>query len=283
MKIEEAHELWEDGKLEDALKVLYEIDNPDIDILQDIGLIHLELFNIEEASEVFNDIITINPDFAGGYYGLAICMDEIGDTEEALTYYLKTIMIDPKHVSAYIAIGDIFAINKSEEAIKYYDVAGTLSPTYWLPVSSIGDYYQSIDEHSTAIDYYLEALDIEENFWSYHGLGYCYNKTGEVESAISAYKSGLLLNDYPYTIFNLAVIYKDISKYEESLEMYNKAIEIHEDVVFYYNRGCLYNLMGNIDLAKKDLLYSITKSENLKKFSVEDSELINLKEWLLSQ
>ncbi len=282
MKIEEAHVLWEEGKLAEALKVLSEVENKDVDTLQDIGLINLELGEIESASEIFNSLIQMDPDFAGGYYGLAICMDEIGDTEEALTYYLKTLMVDSRHTAAYIAVGDIFASDKSDDCLAYYETACELSPDYWLPVSSIGDYYQSIEEYEKAIECYGNAIDIEPSFWSYHGLGFSYDRLGEVESAISAYKEGLALNDYSYTHFNLGVIYKDLSDYEQSLTHYNKALESHKDVVFYYNRGCLYNLMGETELAKKDLLVSFEKSQNLKSYSLDDLELKNIKEWLLS-
>ena len=101
MKIVEAHELWEEGKLSEALKLLNEIEDKDIDVLHDIGLINLELGEIEAASEIFNQLISEDSEFAGGFYGLAMCMDEIGDTEEALTYYLNTIMIDPEHVAEH--------------------------------------------------------------------------------------------------------------------------------------------------------------------------------------
>lgn len=282
MKLVQAHELWEEGKLQEALKLLNEIEDKDIDVLHDIGLINLELGEIEVASEIFNDMISKDSEFAGGYYGLAMCMDEIGDTEEALTYYLKTIMIDPEHVAAYIAVGDIYASEKLEECIEYYEAASILSPNYWLPISSMGDYYQSTKEFDKAVEFYLKALDIEPNFWSYHGLGYSYDKLGSVDSAITAYIEGTKLHPYAFTFFNLGVIYKDQQMYEYSLEAYNAALELQDDVVFYYNRGCLYNLMGEVELAKKDLLVSFDRSDSLKDYAHDDFELESLKEWLKS-
>ncbi len=282
MKLVEAHELWESGALIEALNLLQKIENPTIDVQQDIALIHLELGDVETASTLFYKIIEEDKYFAGGYYGLGMCMDELGDTEEALSYYMKAVFADPEHTSAFIAIGDIFAADQLEECIEYYQAAMDISPDYWLPVSSIGDFLQSQRRFEEAVHYYIDAIEIEPSFWSYHGLGYCYDKIGETISAIEAYQEGLKLHDYSYTHFNLGVILKDLGRFDEALIQYNAAMEIQEDVVFYYNRGCLYNLMGKTELAKEDLLISFEKSNGLQDYSLEDNELDNLKEWLHS-
>ncbi len=282
MKLIEAHELWEQGALEEALKLLKEIETPTIDVQQDIALIYLEMGEVETASTLFYKIIEEDQHFAGGYYGLGMCMDELGDTEEALSYYMKTVFADPEHTSAFIAIGDIFATDQLDECIEYYEAARELSPDYWLPVSSIGDYLQSQKRFEEAIHFYIDAIEIEPNFWSYHGLGYCYDKIGTTESAIEAYQDGLKLHEYSYTHFNLGVIFKDLGRYDEALIQYNAAMKSHEDVVFYYNRGCLFNLMGRTELAKQDLLLSFKNSTGLQDYSLDDKELDNLKEWLRS-
>jgi tetratricopeptide (TPR) repeat protein len=70
-----------------------------------------------------------------------------------------------------------------------------------------------------------------------------------------------------------------LGKYEEALALMNKVVELSpNDSGSYYNRGCIYCLMGDKKNALVDLKKAFSMNTNLKKHALTDSDLKNLYE-----
>lgn len=81
----------------------------------------------------------------------------------------------------------------------------------------------------------------------------CYRKIGEYNDAILDVKKSILLNlNNAQAYCEKGTIYAINKKFFEALSSFNKAIEIEKRSEFFLNRGALYQLMENNNMAVED-------------------------------
>lgn len=81
-----------------------------------------------------------------------------------------------------------------------------------------------------------------------------YRRNGEADKAISDYLRGLKADstDEQY-ICNLAFTYEDKEDWDNALKYYNMSIKVKPNLLAYVNRGRLYKLGNQLDLAQADM------------------------------
>ena len=62
----------------------------------------------KEANQVFNRLITINPESGFGYFGLGLTCEAIQDTAEAIRYYQEAILKTPSLNEARNRLGKLY-------------------------------------------------------------------------------------------------------------------------------------------------------------------------------
>ena len=86
-----------------------------------LGLIYIEIENIDLAKKNFLLAIKINPLFIYSYINLGILFQNEGQKEKAIECFEKIIEIDPKNISGYNNLGLVNAsLGKYKKAIKNY-------------------------------------------------------------------------------------------------------------------------------------------------------------------
>ncbi len=84
-----AHQLWENGELEEALVLLESLEEKDSDTLLDIALIYFELGKLDTAEQIIGKIIMVDTKHAGAHYSLATIYDEVGDYDNAIEFFAE--------------------------------------------------------------------------------------------------------------------------------------------------------------------------------------------------
>lgn len=81
-----------------------------------------------------------------------------------------------------------------------------------------------------------------------------YRRNGEADKAINDYLQGLTADstDEQY-ICNLAFTYEDKEDWDNALKYYNMSIKVKPNLLAYVNRGRLYKLANQLDLAQADM------------------------------
>jgi len=92
-------------KLLDFLKL-----SPDDNFLKHaLALEYIKLDDTVKAKELFEDILTNNPDYIGSYYHLAKLLEQTGEKENAISWYEKGMAAAKK-------AGDNHAYNELQSA-----------------------------------------------------------------------------------------------------------------------------------------------------------------------
>ena len=100
---------------------IIKIDPSIVFAYHNLGLIYVEIENIDLAKKNFLLAIKINPLFIYSYINLGILFQNEGQKEKAIECFEKIIEIDPKNISGYNNLGLVNAsLGKYKKAIKNY-------------------------------------------------------------------------------------------------------------------------------------------------------------------
>ena len=158
----------------------------------------------------------------------------------------------------------------------------------------IGNVYDAIGNHDSALEYYLKALEIWEKVFgtehsdtamSYNNIGIVCDEKGDYDSALEYHLKALAIlekvlgkehSNTAKSYNNIGIVYDEKGDYDNALEYFLKALTIwkkvlgteHSNIAMSYNNiGGVYYNKGNYDCA---LEYNI-KAQNIwiKKYGTE--------------
>ncbi|MDA3898302.1 MAG: tetratricopeptide repeat protein [Desulfobacteraceae bacterium] len=96
---------------------------------ENLGLALSELGLHDKALFHFNQVITINPDYAPAYMNIGSYYLLHKQYNKAVSFYQKTISLDPSLVRSYALMGKaLSALGKQEKAAMYFEKVRQLSP-----------------------------------------------------------------------------------------------------------------------------------------------------------
>ncbi len=166
--------------------------------------------------------VRYDPFNARAYYLKGFNFLELGDTAMAISSYQTAVEQDPDFYDAYLELGLLYASMDNDLAIQYYDNALSIRPGEFKVLYSKGLYYQEHELYNEAIQTYFEATKRFPNFKeAYFNLGY--------------------VHMYYLKLYREATLY------------FTDAIEVDPNYFqAYYNRGYSFELMGDVQNAKRD-------------------------------
>ncbi len=162
---------------------------------------------------------------------------------------------------AYTYLGQLFSTNNTEQSIVYYCAADEIyrnlllidSPSFASLCNCLCDYYVSVGQYATSIDYGSRAVTIfldsglkTDAAESYAMLAVSYEQLGDVENAknyITLCEE--LIEDVDETLY-LAVVYEYLGRVYYDLEYYK------ESITYYYGALCIRKYYSDISMMAKD-------------------------------
>lgn len=160
------------------------------------GLTRVQLAYWEGSVPLWRHTLNATTDNAVGHYNLGIALDAQGKTDEAMSQYLETLRIDPKHGEAHIHVGLGWAAQgKIDEAIALLAEAVRLRPNWLVAHYNLALVLARQDRTREAAAEFLEAVRIDPAFTLGHnGAGVTLAKEGRTEEAIGHFNEALRLN-----------------------------------------------------------------------------------------
>jgi tetratricopeptide (TPR) repeat protein len=158
-----------------------------------------------------------------------------GDTVKAVSCFRTTIDQDPNYYHAYMELGLLFSLKNNRLAVDYFENALKLNP-------------KSIEAR--------------------YGLGMFYQGNEETDNAIAEYDSILRIDPkYKMAHFNIGFIHLVyLRDYKKAIEHFTDAISCDPKYAeAYYNRGYTFELMGDMQNAKKDYNNALKIRTNYQK------------------
>ena len=183
--------------------------------------------------------------------------------EEAATFFEKIVIIKPNDYANYFNLGK--ALQKTlvetnqEKAIKYYDLAIKLKPTFLDALINKAIILEDLGKYESSLNCCNEILKINPNS-SKALLGKALNlyKLGKHVEALKYCDKAIEINPNNKKNWVLkGLILSSLNvKEDEELQCYNKAISIdNSDLDARYNRGLFFSRQKKFTLALQDLQY----------------------------
>ena len=209
MNIESILKKLMQGEFEEAKKHINQIKQSTND--DDVYTLAEEIASLgfmEEAKELFEELLKRYPDEGEILFSLAEVSTELGQEEDALLYLEKIDQEDPMYPGALLLLGDLYqAMGMEEVSVQKLKEANRLLPDEPIVKFALAELYYQQGHFRSAVELYTCILE---------------NET--VINGISLYK-------------RLALSLVSLGEFEESLPYFEKAGKDDDDVNLLFEHG----------------------------------------------
>jgi tetratricopeptide (TPR) repeat protein len=187
------------------------------------------------------------------YCSAADNLQEKGMPDEAISFYLKAIEIEPKFAEAHNNLGNAYRKKgRRDEAIQHYRSAIALDPGSPAAYFHLGIVFQENGESNASAQCYRKALELDpEHSRALLNLGVCLDSRGMPEEALLCYQRALELDPTdPIAHYNLGNIFKKMGLYDEAIRHFREAVLRYPGYTeAHYNLGVSLYEKGDPDNA----------------------------------
>lgn len=219
-----------------------------------------------EAIKYLKLAYEINPANIDVLYELALIYERIDELTLSIEYYQKYIDVDPFNDAIWLNLGVIYAgVDQIEKSIESFDYALAIRPTNVAALFSKANTCVNIGKYNEAISTYQELLEIEpDNVQVYTYIGECYEKMAYYKRSTFFFKKALTFDDrYSEAWYGLGIASYQQDLMEESINYFNKAIEIDpENPDFWFMLGEVYRKQENLEKAAEAFNRSVELDPN---------------------
>lgn len=276
---------------------LEHIDVPAVEYKRflDRGKEYVQEGRLDEALEAVRQSIALRDDYADAYSTLSYILDEMGKTEEAVSFYRKAIGRDPLDHFNYLNLGVIYngrgdyrearklfdrALElQSKNALIYYnravsrralaDSAGAIRDcrtalkldSAMAPAANlIGEIYFEQGNIAGACEHFVLACSAAPRYFpAQRNAAIAFSARGKRHEAVEHYSSALRLKpDDTLSYLGRANVLSRTRFKQEALEDYSRVLRLDPaNAVALNNRGLLLRKMGRFDDAARDFTAAI--------------------------
>jgi tetratricopeptide (TPR) repeat protein len=206
------------------------------------GVEKYERYYYEEARQLFETSIKLDPDFAAAHQWLALTYGKLGDTKAATEILIKAkVLAEKTNEKDRLNIYALYAqvIEKDvEKRIRILEELASKYPREKRIHYNLGIHYWNKKEFPKAIDAYSKALALDPQYGSaLNGLGYTYADMGNYEKAIECFEDYASVSPGDANpLDSLAEIFFQVGQLDKSIDRYQKAVEAKPDFFEAYWR-----------------------------------------------
>ncbi|MDD3014103.1 MAG: tetratricopeptide repeat protein [Candidatus Gastranaerophilales bacterium] len=257
--------------IENLPQVLNTQISPSISDLFKKGMHDYRHHDYNGAIEIFQSIISTNPELAEAHVNLGDAYFRLDQTQEAIDCWKKALSLDSTQVSCYINIGNgCFLNNNVAEAIKHWLIAITMAPDHTTALMNLGAAYEQLKDMSQAFKYYEEFLKYypKDGSSTYqkinskvtkskkvaeHNLksGFYYQKRNNLRKAAMCYLNSIkAYPNFAKAHLNMGSICYMAKKYTHAIKYWKQAVNV--DPTYdntYCNLGVAYEIIKKYELA----------------------------------
>ena len=156
--------LYKAIKIKNNKEIPFSLENPKRNILyieahNNLANVLKELGEHQQAISYYEKAIQIQPNYADAHYNLGVVLQELGEHQQAISYYEKAIQIQPNYVKAHNNLGVILKeLGEHQKAISYYEKAIQIDPKYEVAYINLGMLFKELGEYQKATSYYEKAI-----------------------------------------------------------------------------------------------------------------------------
>jgi tetratricopeptide (TPR) repeat protein len=200
--------------------------------------------NFQEAEEVLQEAVELDPGNAYILVGLGDLYRETRKFNRAISYYERLLAIDELNVFALRGIGDAYrGLNQHEKAIHYWQRYLECNQDDIQVMTRVGDSYKKLRNFTESERFYQLALAVEPNDrYALLGIGSLFYKAEKDDEALQFLERLLALDDrYVAVLTMVGNIYRRRQDHEKAIIYYQKAVDYEPENTFaLYGLGDCY-------------------------------------------
>ena len=242
----------QNNQLEIAHKKYLEVLNLNsnhIHALHLLGVIALQLGDIEKSIELIQRVISTNPHYADAHINLATAFQKRKEYERAIKHYDIAIKLSNNSPEAYNNRGTVLKdLNKLKLAKESFLKAININPQYAEAHNNLGITLKELGELDLALKHYDIASQLQPNDHNVHNnKGVLLASANQFDDAITSYDLSISLNPYYAEVyFNKAITLDSLKKYSESIYCYEQALKVNPQYAeAYFNKAITFQKIKN--------------------------------------
>ena len=255
-------------KIKDKVSSNYSIEEPQ-ELIDDLIFLysnndHLK-FNslIRKNIEIYRNSSTIN-------HFMAISLKNLGDYDNAICYFKKSIEINPRYIEAINNLGNLyFNLERFKEALETYSKAIEINPEFSESYSNRSNTFLKLQDIEAAnVDIDL-AIKFNPNYYkAWFNKGNILRFKNDKKGAIECLKKSISIEkNFSEAHANLSSIYEELGDFNLALSYINTAITNDtKNYLSYFIRGVILNRIGNLKEAIEN--YDIALTYEPKKYKI---------------
>ena len=222
----------QNGRLTEASQIyrqILAIDPHHADSLHLLGVVECQSGHLEVAANLIRSAIAIHRTSAFYYSNLGIVLHAQGNLEEAAIRYRQALVLKPGMAEVHLNLGNILKVqNKPEESIACYQQAIVCNPTLAEAFNNLGTIYQSQDRLDEAVASYQHALTLSPDYAKPHNnLGAIHQSQNQLEEAVACYQRAIALDPaYAQAFYNLGRVLTAQGHLDDALLQYKTALTL---------------------------------------------------------
>ncbi|KAH7816568.1 putative BBS4 protein [Monocercomonoides exilis] len=238
--------LRQQGKVQESLTVFQTVAdlNPvSIDNIKQVAKTYMLLGRYKEAVDNFDEALSLtqDPDWEC-LHNKAMCLQQLGNDEQAIETYLQAIEADPQQVTL-CALGNIYSqLERYSEALPMYEHALTLSPENSELLTIVGLICLRMGDHDKAFEKLGSALTIDpRNSKTILAAGMIIQDKGDTDVALAKYRIAAAHSEFAELWNNIGMCFYSKQKIQAAISCLLKARSMAQfDWRIAYNLGILY-------------------------------------------
>jgi len=152
-----------------------------------------------------------------------------GDYENAVSFFNRTLELDPNMTDAYLFRGLAYRnMQKYKEALADYNKLLSINPNSAPAYNNRGVVYWKQGKHKEALADYNKTISLTpSDYIVYNNRGVIYYEMGDYDSAIADYTKAISLNSkFAQSYWNRAVSYLKLNRKEEAKKDFKSACDL---------------------------------------------------------
>lgn len=272
-------------------------------IHRNIGVLHQQLGNQEQAQIYFKKACDLSPKDARNMYALATILFEAKQYTQAIKNFIRATEMQPlnaeyqyKLALAYntlqkpqqafdsftktIEIAPNFAVAYRERAILFFKFrlldkaisdlkrAISLGLTNAATYCDLGSMYFEKKHYTKALENCMKAIEIDASYdRSYYTTGLIYQTMKKYSKAIEYYDKSIELNPKSISSYiNRGNVYRNSENYSKAISDYNKVLSIQSYYLAHANLAEVLNIIGLFEQAIEQATIAIRLQNNYKEY-----------------
>lgn len=278
-KIDDAIQLVEDGKIEQGLDILQQLQHSGThDELYMIAQHYFKWGFVEKAKEIVQQLLFIYPNEGELYILLAEIMIDMDAEEEAISLLEQIAEDDPAFIEALVLQADLFQMQGLFEVSEQKLLtAKNKSDQDQIIDFALAELYSSIGEFNKSIPYYEAILMETDQIAGVQinaRLAESLSATGKFEEALPYYENAISNQADSNTLFGFGVTAYQAEYYNKAIEVFSKLKGLDPDYTsLYLYLANAYEIEGLLNESLKILQEGIVVDSLNKELHFKTSEV----------